>query len=152
MSASMQAQVPFEERRRPWPAVNEDTEFFWEGVDRHELRIQSCPECGMLVHPPRPACANCGSLERSYVVASGKGRVYSHVTMHKPLAPPYAEPYAVVVVELDEGTRLVTQLVGIEHDEIVVDLPVRLALVEVEPGLTLPLFRPAEPANYTVEE
>ena len=130
--------------QRPWPAINEDNTFFWEGVNTGELRIQKCDACGVLTHPPRPHCATCGSFELGHQVASGRGRVYSHVTFHKPLAPPFTEPYSVAVIELEEGTRLVSQVVGIPPDDVHIDLPVHVDFVEVEEGLTLPLFRPID--------
>jgi uncharacterized OB-fold protein len=66
------------------------------------------------------------------------------VTFHKPLAPPFTEPYSVAVIELEEGTRLVSQVVGIPPDDVHIDLPVHVDFVEVEEGLTLPLFRPID--------
>ncbi|GAA1267534.1 OB-fold domain-containing protein [Pseudonocardia aurantiaca] len=132
------------QRQRPWPAVNEDTAFFWDGLPVGELRIQRCGSCAALAHPPRPRCAACGSFDLGHVVASGRGRVYSHVTFHKPLAPPFTEPYSVAVIGLDEGTRLISQVIGVSPDEVHVDMPVEATFVEVEPGLTLPLFRPTQ--------
>lgn len=129
-------------RQRPWPAINEDTAFFWEGVRQGELRIQECQDCRRLVHPPQPCCGSCGSFSVGYRVVSGRGRVYSHVTFHKPLAPPFTEPYSVALIELDEGVRLVSQIQGVPPDQVHIDMPVEVVFVEVEPGLTLPLFRP----------
>ncbi|WP_169945166.1 OB-fold domain-containing protein [Microbispora sp. H11081] len=138
------AKPPVEERKRPWPAVNEDNRFFWDGIAVGELRIQKCNECETLIHPPRPHCAGCGSFDPGYVVSSGIGTVYSYVVFHAPLAPPFVEPYSIAVVELAEGTRIVSQIIGIPPSEVRVGMPVALEFVEVEPGLTLPLFRPTE--------
>lgn len=130
------------ERQRSWPATNEDNSFFWDGAKEGELRIQECQSCGVLVHPPRPHCASCGSFDLGYKVASGRGKVYSHVTFHHPIIPPFEGPYSVAVVELAEGTRLISQVIGVDHSQVHIDLPVEVDFVEVEPGLTLPLFRP----------
>jgi uncharacterized OB-fold protein len=94
------------------------------------------------MHPPAPVCPNCGSFELGYRVASGDGTVFSWVVFHKPLSPPFTEPYAVALVELDTGTRLVSNLVDIPLDQIRIGLPVSVRFVEVEPGLVLPLFGP----------
>jgi len=129
-------------RQRVWPAVNTDTRFFWDGVAQGELRVQQCLSCATLIHPPSPACHRCTSLDLGYHVASGNGIVYSWVVFRHPLAPPFTEPYAVAVIELDTGTRLVSQLVDVPLDQIWIGLPVSVRFIEVEPGLTLPLFGP----------
>lgn len=128
---------------RPHPPVNEDTEFFWDGIEAGELRIQKCLDCSTLVHPPAPACPNCAGLDAGYVTASGKGTVFSHVTFHKPLSPAFPKPYSVVVVELEEGTRLVSQMIEMEPDDVHIGLEVELAITRFEDGLTLPMFRRA---------
>lgn len=129
-------------RRRSWPAISEDTVFFWEGATGGELRIQQCTVCGTLTHPPQAACAACRSFELGYVVASGRGEVYSHVTFHRPLSAPFTEPYNVSVVELEEGVRMVSQVVDVAVDDVHIGMAVTVVFVEVEPGLVLPLFRP----------
>jgi uncharacterized OB-fold protein/acyl dehydratase len=129
--------------RRPRPSVSTDNAFFWEGVAQRELRIQRCSECKRLRHPPGPMCPHCHSLDWDHVVASGRGKVFSYVLAHHPPVPPFEYPHLVVLVELDEGTRLISHLVaaGTEHARI--GQPVQVAFTEVEPGLVLPLFRPA---------
>ena len=82
----------------------------------------------------------------NYRVASGGGRVYSHVTFHRPLSPGFAEPYNVSIVELDEGVRIVSQVIGVPPRDVEIGMPVRVDFVEVEPGLVLPLFRPVSVA------
>lgn len=144
MTTTAQKDDSISRRQRPWPAINEDTRFFWDGIAAGELRIQQCNECKALVHPPRPHCALCGSFDRGYVVSRGVGTVYSYVVFHHPLVPPFTEPYSVAVVELAEGTRLVSQIIGIPPSDVRIGMPVTLELVEVEPGLVLPLFRPTE--------
>ncbi|WP_433374677.1 Zn-ribbon domain-containing OB-fold protein [Streptosporangium sp. CA-115845] len=128
--------------RRPQPLIDQENEFFWEGVKLGELRVQQCDSCRCLIHPPLPHCASCGSFELGYRSVSGRGTVYSHATVHRPLVPPFTEPYSVVVVELAEGIRLVSQLVGVPPGDVAIGLPVEVEFTEVEEGLTLPLFRP----------
>lgn len=133
---------PAPQRMRSWPAINEDTEFFWSGLHEGELRIQRCIDCSTLSHPPKPICSACGSFELGHVVASGTGVVYSHVTFHRPLSPGFGEPYNVSVIELPEGVRMVSQVVGVSPGDVVIGMPVSVEFNEVEPGLILPQFHP----------
>jgi uncharacterized OB-fold protein len=90
------------------PAGDEDGAFFWEGTARGELRIQKCNSCGHRRHPPRPMCPRCHSVDRGYVVMSGRGTVWSYAIPHPPLLAPYSDlaPYNVIVVGLDEDPTL----------------------------------------------
>jgi uncharacterized OB-fold protein len=126
------------------PAVGRDNAFFWEGVQAGELRIQQCGGCGVLRHPPAPLCARCGSTEHGYVVASGRGVVYSHVTHHYPPLPGVEMPHTVLLVELQEGVRLISELAGDADPQAVrIGLPVELVFQTVPGGQVLPAFRPA---------
>jgi 3-oxo-4,17-pregnadiene-20-carboxyl-CoA hydratase alpha subunit len=126
---------------RPRPAVNEDTEFFWDGMNVGELRIQRCASCATLRHPPRPACGACGGLDSDHVVASGRGTVHSFVVHHYPAVPGFEPPFVVALIELEEGPRLVSNLTDVGPEDVAIGLPVEVAFTEVEPGFTLPLFR-----------
>lgn len=126
------------------PSVNDDNAYFWDGVAARELRIQRCGACAVLRHPSSPGCAACGSLDWDWVVASGRGRIHSHAVVHHPLLPPFTEPYAVAVIELAEGIRFVTQLVGFELADLQVDAEVQVRFVQVADDLTLPLFEPVD--------
>jgi hypothetical protein len=129
-------------RRRPRPARTQDTAFFWDGVAAGELRIQRCTRCRALRHPPGPMCPHCQSLEWDALVASGRGRVFSFVVVHHPPVPPFAYPNAIVLVELDEGTRLVSNLVGVDPADVTIGMPVQVEFTRVDEELVLPLFRP----------
>lgn len=137
-----EAPAPPEAPKRMRPVRNYDTAFFWEGVDRGELLIQRCADCQTLRHPPAPMCPSCQSLQWDTVQASGRGVVHSFVIMHHPPIPPFDYPNPVVLVELDEGTRLISQLQGVKPRDIEVGMPVEVVFREVEDGLTLPLFQP----------
>ncbi|MGH7338487.1 MAG: bifunctional MaoC family dehydratase N-terminal/OB-fold nucleic acid binding domain-containing protein, partial [Myxococcota bacterium] len=130
------------DRRRPRPAQSPDNAFFWQGVAARELRIQRCSACRALHHPPGAACPRCHSLDLDYLVASGRGRVYSFVVAHHPPVPPFAYPNAIALIELDEGTRLVSNVVGIDPAQIAIGLRVRVEFTQVDDELVLPLFRP----------
>jgi uncharacterized OB-fold protein/acyl dehydratase len=128
--------------RRPRPAISDDTRFFWEGVARGELLIQRCANCGELRHPPRPMCPRCRSLDWDTVRAAGRGTVYSFVVPHHPRLPAFAERYVVALVELEEGTRLITNLVGVAPEDVRIGMAVELECAKVDDELVLPLFRP----------
>jgi len=123
------------------PIENHDTKFFWEGVRDGKLLIQRCKTCGTLRHPPGPMCPSCQSLDWDTVASSGKGTVYSFVVMHHPQIPPFEYPNSILLVELEEGTRLVSQVVDSDAADVVIGAPVEVVFREVEEGFTLPLFR-----------
>lgn len=125
------------------PAVGRDNAFFWEGVEQRELRIQKCGGCGVLRHPPAPLCARCGSTDQGYVVSSGRGVVYSHVTHHYPPLPGVELPHTVLLVELEEGVRVISELAaGVDPSTVRIGLPVQAGFQQVPGGQLLPVFAP----------
>jgi len=130
---------------RPRPGISRDTRFFWDGLEQGELRIQRCEGCGALHHPPMVRCPKCGSYDFGHTVAGGRGVVYSFVEPCHPRLPSFDYPYVVGLVELAEGTRLVTNIVDIDPESVEVGMPVELVLRQPDPELTLPMFRPARP-------
>ena len=128
---------------RPRPAITHDIAFFFEGARQGELLIQRCAECGRLRHPPRPACASCGSFDWDTVVSSGRGTVYSYVVVHHPQVGGFDYPLPIAVVELEEGTRLVADLIGVDPADVHIGMPVVAEMVAVDDELTIPMFRPA---------
>jgi uncharacterized OB-fold protein len=124
-------------------AIGRDNAWFWEGVDAGELRIQTCGGCGVLRHPPQPMCDRCGSTDQRFVVSSGRGSVFSHVTHHYPPLPGVQLPHTVLLVELEEGVRVVSELApGEDAGGVEIGAPVRVCF-EQPPGATrtLPTFR-----------
>ncbi|MFC8199313.1 bifunctional MaoC family dehydratase N-terminal/OB-fold nucleic acid binding domain-containing protein [Streptomyces sp. NPDC057298] len=129
---------------RPRPVVNRDNAGFWEGVSRHRLLIQRCEECRTLRFPWLPGCNACGGLEWDTVEAAGEGTVYSYVVMHHPPFPAFDPPYAVGLVELAEGVRMISNVVGVPHNRVRIGMPVRLEFERVDEELELPVFRATE--------
>ena len=109
-------------------------------MEKRKLLIQRC-SCGKLRHPPGPMCPTCHSLEWDTVEASGRGTVYSFVVTHYPPTPAFEYPILIALVELEEGTRIVSNLVGVDRSEVRIGMPVTLEFAEVEPGRWLPQFR-----------
>ena len=131
------------------PAISRDTEFFWAGTARHELRIQRCGECGALRHPPGPMCLACGAGKADYVVAAGTGEVYSYVVHHRPPVPGRRVPFVVALVQLPEGVRIVGELLGVAPGQVRIGMPVRAEFAEVDEELTLPAWREDQPDGPT---
>lgn len=125
------------------PAITKDTEFFWNGLRDNKLLIQRCAGCGRLRHPPRPMCPHCRSLDWDTVESSGRGTVYSYVMPHEPKFPFFEYPYVVVLVELEEGVRLVSNLTGIEPADVRTGMPVEVYYQSFDDDLVLHQFRPA---------
>lgn len=145
---------------RPRPAINKDNAALWEGHRRHELRIPRCNQCGTLAYPPLPRCATCGAFDMGCVVASGRGTVYAAVAVHYPQVPGFRYPLSVAVIELDEGVRFVSNIVGVAPEQVRIGMRVEVEWVDSHPALvegatdsrgpqSLPLFRPVTPDRRT---
>jgi uncharacterized OB-fold protein len=141
------APAPPAKMSRPQPAITQDNAFWFEGARAHELLIQHCTSCGTLRHPPLPACGTCQSLEWDTVVASGRGTLFSFVVVHYPQVPSFEYPLPIGLVELEEGTRVVANLSGIEPEDITIGMELEAAFVDFDGDLSLPVFGPAGGAH-----
>jgi len=126
----------------PRPATDLE-QAFWERCARGRLEFQRCSVCQRWRHPPRAMCAGCGSLEWSWCESGGRGRIFSWSLTHRAPHPSLAEsvPFATVIVELEEGVRLVSVVRDLEPAALRLDLPVRVDFEELEAGVSLPVFR-----------
>lgn len=131
------------EYRKPLPPPTEDMRPFWEAAQRRELVVQRCGTCGGLRFPARELCSRCLSRDAEWTPVSGRGTIFSYNVMHQVYHPGFADevPYAVVSVELEEGVRLLSNLVDCPPSEIRIGMPVEVVFEEVSPGVTLPKFR-----------
>lgn len=116
---------------------------FWEGCARNELLLQRCSACGTFRHPPSAVCPNCLSAHHAWVPSSGRGTIYTFAVVRQALSKAWEDkvPYTVAVIELEEGPRFLTELVGIDPDAVRIGLPVEVTFTQRD-GATLPLFRP----------
>jgi uncharacterized OB-fold protein len=132
------------EGTRPLPVPTPETRHFWEGTRAGELRLQRCGDCGHTYFPPRPFCPKCASGKVSVVKSSGKARLFSYVIHHRPAAG-FSPPYAIAVVELAEGPRMMTNIVGCAQtpDALMLDMPLEVTFEKQTEEITLPLFKPA---------
>jgi uncharacterized OB-fold protein/acyl dehydratase len=136
------AAAPADERANVLrPMVSLDTEFFWAGTAAGELRIQHCPTCDRLRHPPGPMCPSCGAEKQDWVVASGRGTVFSYVVHHHPKVPGHTPPFVVALVELDEGVRMLGELVDADPAAVAIGRPVEVTFTTIDDELTLPNWR-----------
>lgn len=130
---------------KPAPKPTPDTQPFWDGTAAGELRVQRCLTCSRHYFYPRPSCPRCGSGDVEWVAASGRATLYSYVINHRP-APGFQDdgPYAIAVVELEEGVRMMTNIVGVEitPENLRLDMPLRVVF-EQRGDVRVPLFEPA---------
>ena len=122
------------------PVENYDSKHYWQGLRDGKLLIQQCDSCATHRHPPQPMCENCQSLEWSAVESSGTGTIYSYTAIHYPEIPPFDYPNAIVLVDMDEGVRLASQLEGCDVQDIKIGSRVKTNIKQVQEGLCLPIF------------
>jgi len=131
------------EYSKPLPLLNGFAGEFYGFCKARELRFQRCTACGTWRHVPREMCASCGSFEAEWARSSGRGRVYTWTVAVQAMHPAFRDvaPYAPVVVAMDEGVRLLTQVVDCPPDQLEIDMPVEVVFEDVTPEVTLPRFR-----------
>jgi uncharacterized OB-fold protein len=129
---------------RPLPAITPETRHFWEGTRAGELRLQKCNACSQVYFPPRPFCPQCASTDIAVVRASGRASLHSYVIHHR-ATPGFVPPYAIAVVELEEGPRMMTNIVETEQtpQALQLDMPLEVVFQRMTDEILLPLFRPA---------
>ena len=144
--------LPAPERpTRPRPQWNQDQEWFWEGLKGHELRIQRFTDDGTLVFPPANANPNTQAMDYDWVVSSGKGTLYSYTVVHYPQVPSFDYPLIVGLVELEEGVRIVSNIVAVKPEQVTVGMPLEVCFPDTnsDDGVVLHQFRPAQPERVT---
>jgi hypothetical protein len=132
---------------RALPAITPETRHFWEGTRTGELRLQQCNACAQVYFPPRPFCPQCGARDVAVRRASGRATLYSYVIHHRP-APGFVPPYSIAVVQLEEGPRMMTNVIDIAQTPQALQLDMALEVVfqRMNDEIHLPLFRPARSA------
>lgn len=133
-------------RMRPIPTP--ETEHFWEGTRAGELRLQRCLDCAHVYFPPRPFCPKCAHREVEIIRASGRAALYSYVINHRGM-PGHEPPYAIAVVELEEGPRMMTNIIDCEQtpEALVLDMQLEARFESISEEISLPLFAPVGAAR-----
>lgn len=130
---------------KPLPRIDEESKGFWEACQRRELVLQRCGRCGTLRHYPRALCPSCLSDAVEWLRASGRGTIYTFTVTHQNQAAGFRDalPYVLAYVELEEGVRLLTNIVDCAPDAVRIDMPVEAVFEDATPAVTLVKFRPA---------
>jgi uncharacterized OB-fold protein len=135
-----------DEYKAPLPRPTPESRPFWDGCKSHELRVQRCRACGDAYFYPRNVCPNCLSRDVEWIRASGRGKLHTFSVVHAGgRNPPLELPFVLAVVELEEGPRMLSNLVGVAADPAAIrcDMPVVVEFADVTDQISLPRFRPA---------
>jgi len=121
------------------------TEPYWQGARRGELLLQRCQACGHCWHPPLPRCPTCHASDVDWVAASGRGHVYTYTVVYHATHVAMADrvPYISALIQLDEGPRVLTNLLSCAEEDAYIGMPVRLVFEPLTDDITLPQFEPA---------
>lgn len=132
---------PKQPQRMP-PVVTLDAKFYWDNATEGKFVAQQCSDCGEFRFPPRPMCPHCHSLDTDITELSGRGRVYTWIRPQHPKPMGFAELPTVAVIELEEGFRVVSNVVGIAFEEVEAGLPVAVEFAPTMKDKQVPVFRP----------
>ena len=136
------------EYRKPIPVPSSESQPYWSGLHERKLLMPHCNDCGKYWFPPSLLCPRCNSGNWSWTETSGHGRIYSFVIYHRVYDPSFAQdvPYAVAIIELDEGPRMYGNVVGVPPDQLVCDMRVEIVYEKITEEITLPKFKPVTAA------
>ena len=127
------------------PTIDEGTAEWWQATKDGRLLIKRCTDCGKAHFYPRPFCPHCWGENVNWEQASGRATLYTYSVVHSNDLPPFGKlvPYVAAIVDLDEGPRMMTRVVGCEFDDLRVGMPLAVDFEEQTDDVTLPVFRPA---------
>jgi uncharacterized protein len=130
---------------RPLPTITEDHAEFWVATKAHELKLQKCDRCARFWYYPGPVCHYCSSREFTWTAVSGKGTIYSYSVLERAKGNPFEDdvPITIILVRLEEGPVMMSNLVDYAPGQLAIDAPVIVDYEDVDDRVTLPVFRPA---------
>lgn len=136
---------PEDALQKPLPIADSDTAAFWRGLNEGKLLLQHCLDCAQVHYYQQGICRHCGSSRLEHRPASGRGKVYSYSVVYRAPGPAFRNdtPYAVLLVELEEGPRMISSLVDGDPEKVDFDMAVQLVCERVSDAIALPRFRPA---------
>jgi len=131
--------------KKPIPVPNEDSMEYWAGCREGRLMLQQCEACGHVRFYPRILCTACGKTDTRWIQASGKGTVYTYTVVHRAPSAAFKEdvPYVLALVELDEGPRMMTNLVDTGDRKLEIGMPVSVVFEKMSDEISVPKFKPA---------
>lgn len=131
---------------KPLPKAQPETDYYWDKAKEHELWLRHCNDCESSYFYPRDICPHCFSRNSSWIQSSGKGTVHTFAIVHTAPDPSFKNdvPYIVAIIDLDEGARMPTNLVGVEPDpdKISIGMKVQVTFDDVTAEISLPKFKP----------
>ena len=132
------------EYTKPIPRPDEASQPFFDGAKQHKLMVQRCLVCGTLMWPVKPWCFNCMNMELEWTQVSGRGTLYSFTLMHQVYHPAFASevPYNIAEVDLEEGLRIMSNIVDCPNADLSIGMPLIVTFEDVSDDVTLPKFRP----------
>jgi len=128
----------------PLPRPTTISQPYWDACRDERLTVQKCSDCGSYVLIPQPCCGECQSEKLEWVDSAGRGTLYSFSTVYRPQQPVFETPYTVVVVELDEGYHMLSNLIGVEPEDVEIGTPLEVFFEKKSDEITLPYFRVRE--------
>ena len=131
---------------KPLPVINGETQPFWQYCKKHELRMQKCKQCGHIRYPISIVCPQCSSIEAEWVLLGGNGTIYSFAIYRVAYHPAFKDdvPYVVAIIQLAEGPRMESNIIGCKVEDVKVEMPVTVYFDDVTDQIALPKFRPDE--------
>lgn len=128
----------------PLPVIDGDSKIYWESCKNNKLMIQKCEDCGQHIFYPRQLCPHCMSENLAWVESSGKGIIYSYTVVHRPRHPAFMDkvPYVVALITLEEGVRMMSNIINIDVDQVRCGMPVEVVFEPINDEITLPKFQP----------
>jgi len=134
--------------KKPVPRPSPESERYWQAAREHRLELPRCNACGKLWFPPSQSCPHCLAADFAWTTVSGIGKVFSFVTYYRVYHPAFAQevPYVVALVELAEGPRLLTNIVGVAPEAVRCDMPVKVTFDDFDEGVSVPKFTPLNAA------
>jgi len=129
---------------KPIPVPSQESRPYWDGLRKQKLMMPHCDNCGRFWFPPSLLCPHCNSAKSTWTATGGRGRIFSYVVYHRVYHPGFADevPYTVAVIELDEGPRMISNVIGIAPEKVECDMRVEVAYQPITEKITLPKFKP----------
>ena len=130
---------------KPVPRPTTETRPFWDGCRRGELLIQTCADCGHRQFYPRAYCMRCTGEHLAWTRATGRGSVHSFTVVHRAPTAAFKDdvPYVVAIIDLDEGVRMLSTVVGCTPDQVSFGMQVTVVFEALDDDVALPKFQPA---------